>query len=1400
MTERLRRLPAATQEVLTVAAFLGDRFELPVLATAAGRSQREVDADLWDALRERLVVQRGAGYRFTHDRVRQAAAELAAEPGAIHLEIGRRLLAGAGRDDLGGDVFAVVGHLDEGRDLIDDPRERLRCAALNLQAGQRAMAAAAPRSAARYLRAGMDFLPEDAWEGHGRLAFDLHLACARCEHAGGDLGEAERLLTILLARAQTPADIAAAAHLRVETLLARGRAVDAAEAGVAALGRLGVTVPNDPGPAEVDAAMDDVWARLGDRPVEALLDLPDAADDRVVAAMSLLGPVSTCAFLAARQELGVLMLVEGARLSLAHGNGPVAPLLHAVFGSTIGVRFGRYAEGRRLMRAAHALIEARDATALAAQTGVYVGCASSWTDPYEACVPFLRAGREHGLRVGDLAHVSFCGFFTLAFRFAAGDPLDEVLRECDAQLPFADAMKLPDHRDAVHIVERAARSLRGDTHELGGYDDGTFDDASFRERLATVRLPFFCALDWAHRAQVAVIARTPEQALGAAERFDALAFAVALHPALGLQAGWGALARALAWDEAEPDVRPGLRDRIAATHAQLETWAEHAPSNFLPAARLVGAELDRIDGRPHDAVAGYEAAIEAAREHGRTSWEALAWELSGRQHLGRGLSAVGVACLREARDAWVRWGAAAKAARLEQEFPALAGAPGAQAGRPAQVDVLAVARGSEAISGEFDLEQLPRTLLRIAVAAAGAQAGRLLLADGERIDVVAVAESDRREGVEPGDAAGDDVPRAIVDYVLRTRERVVLRDAGADPTFGGDPVIAARGIRALLCQPIVRHDALVGMLLLEHGLVDDAFAEERLAAVELLAAQAAISVETARLYRDVREEVRVRRRTEAELRASEEQFRTLVESAPDAIVITDEHGRIVLVNSRVEQLFGYGRTELEGRPGDELVADVDWAHAVRAAEHAASLEVERTGRRRDGAAFPVEVTLSPLARDGDPWTIGIVRDVTERKRLEHELEHAADHDALTGLVNRPRFERELAAALERVERSGSTSVLLVIDLDRIRDINDSLGPQTGDELIRALAHAMRERLRPTDVLARLGGDEYALILSRTDVDGAETVARELLDLIRDQALVSDGARVRTTASIGIAPITASAGDAQELLAAADVAVDQAKEAGRDRFVVFTPDSGRRAAARHTWSERIRRALERDEFTLHAQPILDLRTDQITHAELLIRIDDNGTLVPPAEFLPTAERTGLITAIDRWVIREGARLAAATPGRRLELNLSPKSFADPELPGYIHAEIAAAGADPATLVFEITETAAIANLPSAVALAEGLTALGCHFALDDFGVGFGSFYYLKRLPLHYIKIDGDFIQTLTHSPTDQHVTKAIVDVARGLGLRTIAEFVEDAETLELVRAYGVDYAQGYHVGRPAPLPG
>ncbi|MBJ7472284.1 MAG: EAL domain-containing protein, partial [Solirubrobacteraceae bacterium] len=1308
-------------------------------------------------------------------------------------------LAAVQPEELDEQIFSITRHVNAGQPLVVDPRERSTYASLGLRAGRRAIATSAYRSARDYLASALDFLPPAAWTDDFRLAFDLRLELVRCEHLGGDIATASLLTEELLEHAKDPADISAAYALRVELLLAHSEPARAAEAGVEGWRRLGLPIDDEPLPADSDRSLQRILTLLGDRPIEELLTLPPATDPAFLASITLFGPLLTSAFLAERHDLAIYLATECARLSLVHGNSPAAPLLHALFGSLLPARFERYDEGRRLGHAAHELIQRLGILPLAAQTAVYVGNTSSWTDPFRACLPYFRTGFECGVRAGDLAHAGFCGLFSVVWRFAAGDPLEDIEREAEPLFVFADDMKLPENRDALLIVDRTVQSLRGRTNALGSFAGDEFDETDYLDRIATQRPPFYQAILAIHQTTLQVLSRRPAQALAACDQYERVSGGLAWHPLTGQADVWNGLACAGAFDDAPATERKTLRDRVATYQTQVVRWATHGPANYAAAAELLTAELARIDADTDAASAAYERAISAAQDHGALHHEALARELAGRFYASRGLTSVGHACLREAYDRYERWGAAAKTAQLDEEFP---GVLGSRDGKPRtpEVDMLAVVRGSQAISGELDLEQLPTTLLRIAVAAAGAQAGHLLRVTGGVAEVAAVAQV-QHETVHvtlPDLGETAQVPRSVVDYVLRTGERVLLRDARSDVLFGQDEVIIAGGVRSLLAQPIVRHGSVVGLLVLEHRLVTDAFTPQRLTAVEMLAAQAAISVETAQLYQEVREENRVRRRTEDELRASGEQFRSLVESAPDAILISDAGGRVVLVNSRAEQLFGLDREQLITRTGEQLVPEIDWMGRGPSGDAGAGIEVERRGISSDGTTFPVEVTLSPLDRPDGPWTIAVVRDVTERKRLEHELEQAADHDALTGLLNRAALERELEAAIENVERSRSVAVLLVLDLDRIRDINDSLGPGAGDELISGVAAAIAERIRPTDTLARLDGDEFALILSRTDAAGAEVLADELRTLVREFALERDGAFVRTTASVGIAPIAVGTDTAQSLLAAADIALNEAKEAGRDRVRTYSHDSHRRAAERHTWSERIRHALEHDQFTLHAQPILDLRTGRTTHAELLIRMEDDGTLIPPGDFLPTAERTGSILAIDRWVIREATRLAAAQGDGLLELNLSARSLADLELPDYIEAELERTGADPASLIFEITETAAIANLASAAALAERLTSLGCRFALDDFGVGFGSFYYLKRLPLHYIKIDGDFIQSLTRSQTDQHVTKAIVDVAQGMGLKTIAEFVEDAETLDLLRTYGVDYAQGFHIGRPAQI--
>ena len=432
-----------------------------------------------------------------------------------------------------------------------------------------------------------------------------------------------------------------------------------------------------------------------------------------------------------------------------------------------------------------------------------------------------------------------------------------------------------------------------------------------------------------------------------------------------------------------------------------------------------------------------------------------------------------------------------------------------------------------------------------------------------------------------------------------------------------------------------------------------------------------------------------------------------------------------------------------------------------------------------------------------------LRHSIERRRSEERLQYMADHDPLTGLLNRRRLEEELDRHAEQVRRYGAEGALLVLDLDHFKHINDSLGHRAGDELIVTVARLLRTRLRSSDFVARLGGDEFALLLPKGGAADARKVAEDLLAAVREHTVLSNGSARRTTASIGIA-LFDEEGQAcgNDALVSADLAMYDAKEAGRDGIAFVSDNTNGGTRRRRTWGKRIRSALTDDAFVLYAQPIKGVGTDEVSRYELLLRLaDDPPAVVEPGEFLHIAERLDLIQEIDRWVVNQALQtLALRDDGARdltVEINLSGRSLGDPVLVETIERGIEEHGIDPSSLVFELTETAAVADFRRASAFAGRLADLGCRFALDDFGAGFGSFYYLKHLPFDFLKIDGEFVRGCVESHTDQLVIEAMVGIARGLGKETIAECVEKPETAAFLEGQGVDYLQGFWFGRPAP---
>ncbi len=566
----------------------------------------------------------------------------------------------------------------------------------------------------------------------------------------------------------------------------------------------------------------------------------------------------------------------------------------------------------------------------------------------------------------------------------------------------------------------------------------------------------------------------------------------------------------------------------------------------------------------------------------------------------------------------------------------------------------------------------------------------------------------------------------------------------------------------------------------------------------------------------LRDEIATRERAEkarAEmeqgLREERERFESGFANAPIGMALVDMNGAWLQVNDAFCRITGYTEADLKTTTldaithPDDIGLAADERKQVLAGE-IRSYQVEQRLRHAWGHYVWVLLTAS-VVRDaqGDArHMIKQVQDISERKGRAQQLEYLIDHDFLTGLYNRRCFERELSREVERATRYGTPGAVLVIDLDHFKEINDSFGHQTGDDLLKGVAGLLKQRVRKADVLARLGGDEFALLLPQTSAADAEIVADEIVKTLSRRMAASAGRLVEITASVGVA-ISDGLTDT-ELLVYADLAMYEAKEAGRNRFAVYQPVKGgpEHVPARLAEAERIRQALEHDRLLLYTQPVHDLKSKEVHNYELLVRLpgDRGGEPLLPSAFLYVAERFSLIQAIDGWVVHNAIRLIAehAWTGLALSVNLSGKSINDPKLAPFIERSIDEAGIDPTRLIFELTEAAAIGSFEQATIFATRLRSRGCRFALDDFGGGFGSFHYLKNFPFDYIKIDGAFIRGLVSNPIDQAVVKAIVTIAQRLGKKTVAEFVAEQETAMMLRKIGVDYAQGYYYGVPQPI--
>lgn len=994
LVDKLRKLPESTQEMLLRKACLGNRTDIAALSAVVETDTDQLIADVAVAVDAGLLVRLDDDVKFLHDRVQQAAYSLLDEEERTerHLRIGRLLLKKA--DDVDERIFDIVNQINHGAALLEDPKEVRYLSHLNFRAGRKARTSTAYGAAMKFFNTGISLLSADCWKNDFQHAYDLHFERAECNWLLSNYSEAESQFEQLLPRCNTKVEKANIYRMLVELHTSKVELSTAVDCGLKALKLLGISINAHPSRAEVLTEYENIWLGLGERKIEDLVNLPPMTSPDMILAMDILVALFA-ATLCTDQNLFLLAACNMVNISLRHGNCNASAMGYGFLGMGLGPFFGKYQHAYRFGKLGYDLVELHGMSAHKARINFIFGDSINYFRRHlRTDMEYLDVAFKTAVDVGDICFACYSCNHIVVNLITLGEPLDSVYRETERRADFTHKVNFDASYQAIFAMQKFIRCMRGESNSFSTLSDEDFDETSYDALMDSYGQPIVTCWYYILKIQARVLAGEWADALTFTRKAKPLLWTSLAHIQETEYWFYGGIALARRYSYLSDSEREECLDELYSHMDKLEELAASCPENFLHKHALVCAEFARIKGDVVTAEANYQKAIRSAGANGYVNNEALANELMAEYFMERGMESAAIGYLEDARSCYERWGALGKVSHLEKKYSLLKSRN--YVSEP--LDVMAVFKAARAISSEVVPDKLLETLMRVVVESSGARRGVLVLEEegdlivrahgpfyddshGERI---AIAE------IPLGSYTG--APAAVLNYVARTKEAVVLKNASREGVFVSDPYISANGTRSVLCLPIMKQDRLMGVLYLENNLAPSVFTQERLELMQLLCSQIVTALENGTLFEGLRREVAERKRAEDALRLSEQHLRSAFDLA--AVVQIDlETCKFLRVNAKFCEMLGYSAEELLKKTTQD-VTDPAFYEADRKARRLlesgalAEVSIKKKYIRKDGTAINAKVNAALVrSHDGAPRaTIAVVHQIDGRRKKTDEEE------------------------------------------------------------------------------------------------------------------------------------------------------------------------------------------------------------------------------------------------------------------------------------------------------------------------------------------------------------------------------------------------------------------------------